>query len=228
MSLLELRRINKTYNRRSDHPLQVLRDVSLTVEAGDFVSIMGPSGSGKSTLLNVLGLLDMPDSGGYLLGGRDMVRLPRQALPGVRAREKGFVFQTFNLLPRMSVFQNVQLPMVYAGHPARDRRRRADEVLGLVHMTQRARHVPNQLSGGEQQRAAIARAIANDPPLILADEPTGNLDSVNGRLVMDELSRLNAGGRTIILVTHDPAIAAFARRHYRMQDGILSEDSHVG
>jgi putative ABC transport system ATP-binding protein len=228
MPLLELRRVNKTYNQHSDHPLTVLRDVSLTAGAGDFVSIMGPSGSGKSTLLNLLGLLDMPDSGQYILDGRDMVRLPRQALPGVRAHEIGFVFQTFNLLPRMSVFQNVQLPMVYAGRPAGERRRRAEEVLALVHMTQRARHAPNQLSGGEQQRAAIARAIANDPPLILADEPTGNLDSVNGRLVMDELSRLNADGRTIILVTHDPAIAAYARRHYRMQDGVLSEDPRVG
>jgi putative ABC transport system ATP-binding protein len=228
MPILELHRLNKTYNPRSDHPLHVLRDVSLVVEAGDFVSIMGPSGSGKSTLLNVLGLLDMPDSGEYMLGKRDMVRLPRRDLPGVRAREIGFVFQTFNLLPRMSVFQNVQLPMVYAGRPAAERRRRAEEVLGLVHMTQRAGHVPNQLSGGEQQRAAIARAVANDPHLILADEPTGNLDSANGKLVMDELSRLNAGGRIIILVTHDPAIANYARRHYRMQDGVLSEDQHVG
>jgi putative ABC transport system ATP-binding protein len=227
MPLLELRHVNKTYNQRSDHPLTVLRDVSFVVEAGDFVSIMGPSGSGKSTLLNVLGLLDQPDSGEYFLGGRDMMRLPRRALPGVRAREIGFVFQTFNLLPRMSVFHNVQLPMVYAGHPAAERHKRAEEVLGLVHLTQRARHVPNQLSGGEQQRAAIARAVANDPPLILADEPTGNLDSANGRLVMEELSRLNAGGRTIILVTHDPAVAGYARHHYRMQDGVLSEDQHV-
>jgi ABC-type lipoprotein export system ATPase subunit len=221
MPLLLLRGINKTYNAQSDHPLRVLRDIELSIEPGDFVSIMGPSGSGKSTLLHILGLLDTPDSGSYLLDGRDMTRMPRSKLPSIRSREIGFVFQTFNLLPRMSVYQNIMLPMIYAGKKRSVRRKRVDEVIGMVHLKERSVHHPARLSGGEQQRAAIARAIVNEPRLILADEPTGNLDSENGVQIMRELVRLNETGRTIIIITHDPDIGAYARTHYFMKDGTL-------
>jgi putative ABC transport system ATP-binding protein len=227
MPLLALNKICRTYNAQSDSPLRVLRDIELSVESGDFISIMGPSGSGKSTLLNILGLLDMPDGGSYIFDGREITTTPRNLLPGIRSLEIGFVFQTFNLLPRLSVYQNVMLPMVYAGKPPGERKKRVEEVLEMVQISHRRQHHPNKLSGGEQQRAAIARAMVNNPKLILADEPTGNLDSENGLRIMRELSRLNEEGHTIILITHDPDISAFARTHYRMKDGILSGESHV-
>jgi len=227
MPLIELKNISKVYNAQSDSPLKVLRDVAISVEAGEFVSIMGPSGSGKSTLMNILGLLDMPDSGYYVLDGREITQTQRALLPRIRAHEIGFVFQTFNLLPRLSVYQNIMLPMIYAGKSAAERRQRVQSVLEIVQLTHRSWHLPNQLSGGEQQRVAIGRAIVNNPKLILADEPTGNLDSENGQRIMRELVRLNEEGRTVILITHDPDIAAYAGTHYRMKDGVLSKEGYV-
>jgi putative ABC transport system ATP-binding protein len=227
MSILLLENICKTYNKNTKNPLNVLRNIDFRVDEGEFISIMGPSGSGKSTLLNILGLLDTPDSGTYFLDGKDMTKVSHDLLPPLRSYKIGFIFQTFNLLPRLSVYQNVMLPLIYAGKPRYERKKRVDEVLEMVQLTPRRKHVPNMLSGGEQQRAAIARAIVNNPKLILADEPTGNLDSENGIRIMNELVRLNTNGHTIILITHDPDIAAFARRHCRMKDGILSGETHV-
>jgi putative ABC transport system ATP-binding protein len=227
MPLLELRDINKTYNQRTGNPLPVLRNIQLAIEPGDFVSIMGRSGSGKSTLLNIIGLLDMPDSGTYLLGGRDITRTPRSLLPRIRALEIGFVFQSFNLLPRLSVFQNVTLPLIYAGKDRAFRARRVHEVLEIVNLTNRTWYLPSKLSGGEQQRVAVARAIVNDPKMVVADEPTGNLDSESGHRIMRELVRLNQEGRTVVLVTHEPDIAAYARDHFLMSDGVLSRETHV-
>ncbi len=227
MPLLELRDINKTFNRRTESPLPVLKNVNLVIESGDFVSIMGRSGSGKSTLLNIIGLLDTPDSGTYKLGGRDITRTPRSLLPRIRALEIGFIFQSFNLLPRLSVYQNVMLPMVYAGKDRTLRAARAKEVLELVQLIGRTAYLPNKLSGGEQQRVAIARAIVNDPQIIVADEPTGNLDSESGHRIMKELVRLNEEGRTVILVTHEPDIAAYAQDHLRMLDGVLTREPYV-
>ena len=227
MSILLLENICKTYNKNTKNPLTVLRNVYFRVEDGEFLSIMGPSGSGKSTLLNVLGLLDTPDSGRYFLDGRDMTKVRQDALPSLRSNKIGFIFQTYNLLPRLSVYKNIMLPLIYAGKPRKERKKRVDEVLEMVQLAPRRKHVPSMLSGGEQQRAAIARAIVNNPKLILADEPTGNLDSESGIRIMNELVRLNNNGHTIILITHDPDIAAFARRHCRMKDGVLSGETNV-
>ena len=228
MPLLALKNVCKTYNTQSEHPLHVLKEISFSVETGDFISIMGPSGSGKSTLLNMIGLLDVPDCGSYVLNEREITTTPRKLLPNIRSHEIGFIFQNFNLLPRLSVYQNILLPMIYAGVNAAERHRRVLEVLALLQLSEKIQVHPYKLSGGEQQRVAIARAMVNRPKLILADEPTGNLDSDNGLRIMRELTRLNEDGTTIVLITHDSNISAFARVHYTMKDGTLTGESHVG
>jgi len=205
-----------------------LRDVTLAIDTGEFVAIRGPAGSGKSTLMNILGLLDQPSGGVYQLGGRDTRSLDADARAELRNRNIGFVFQGFHLLARTSARENVELPLLYAGVPRAERRRRASEALRQVGLADRLSHFPGQLSGGEQQRVAIARALVTDPRLILADEPTGSLDSRNGREILGLLQRLNEAGRTLVLVTHDSGIAACAPRRITMGDGLVVADQAQG
>ncbi len=217
--LIELHHVSKTY-RVGEIEIPALRNVSLGIDRGDFVAIMGASGSGKSTLLNMLGCLDQPSDGEYLLDGQDVSRLNADALAGVRNRKMGFVFQNFNLLPRTSALENVELPLFYGPPCSREERhRKALAMLTRVGLADRVHHHPSQLSGGQQQRVAIARALVNDPPLILADEPTGNLDSHASADIMRIFSELNAEGITLVMVTHEPDIAACARRTIHMRDG---------
>jgi putative ABC transport system ATP-binding protein len=216
--VLSLTDVTKTY-RLSDLDVPVLGGVNLEVARGEYVALMGPSGSGKSTLMNIIGLLDEPTSGSYLLDGEDASRLDDVRRAALRNRTIGFVFQTFNLLPRMNALQNVELPLHYSG--AADGRERARALLERVGMTDRLDHLPQQLSGGQRQRVAIARALVNDPALMLADEPTGNLDSRTGKEIMDLLDELHEQGRTVILVTHDAEIAARADRIVRLKDGLI-------
>jgi putative ABC transport system ATP-binding protein len=218
--------IEKVY-RSGDVPVHALRGVSLELLPGDFAAIMGASGSGKSTFMNIMGCLDRPTKGSYLLAGEDVSRLSRDALAGVRGRSIGFVFQGFNLLARTSAIENVELPMLYQGVPARERRQRASEALDRVGLGRRLDHTPAQLSGGQQQRVAIARALVNRPKLVLADEPTGNLDSATSEEVMGIFQRLNEEGITILLVTHEPDIAAHARRIVVFKDGLILSDEPV-
>jgi putative ABC transport system ATP-binding protein len=209
------------------HVLHALRDVSVTIDAGEMVAIMGPSGSGKSTFMNILGCLDTPSAGRYLLEGRDVSNLDDDELATLRNRKIGFVFQQFNLLPRMSALANVALPMLYTGLPREEQRGRAQAKLDAVGLGNRAGHRPAQLSGGQQQRVAIARALVNDPVLFLADEPTGNLDTRTSVEIMAILQALNRDGITIILVTHEADIARHARRILRFRDGFLIADEPV-
>ncbi|WP_067927932.1 ABC transporter ATP-binding protein [Alicyclobacillus shizuokensis] len=218
--MIELSGVTKRY-RSGEEWLTVLDDVHLTVEAGEFVSIMGPSGSGKSTLMHILGCLDVPTSGSYRLFGRSIEQLSAQELAWVRNQEIGFVFQNFHLLPRMTAQKNVELPMMYAGVPRRERHRRALELLAQVGLADWAHHLPNALSGGQKQRVAIARALANRPALLLADEPTGALDSATGQEIIDLFLSLNVDGMTVVLITHDADVARRARRIVRIQDGRL-------
>jgi putative ABC transport system ATP-binding protein len=224
-SVIEIREIAKVY-RMGDMEVHALRGASLQVNAGEMVSIMGPSGSGKSTLMNIIGCLDQATSGQYLLDGIDVNSLSDDQLAAVRSRKIGFVFQSFNLLPRTTALQNVELPLVYAG--GKNRRERATAALQRVGLGDRLHHRPNELSGGQQQRVAIARALINDPAIILADEPTGNLDSQSGAEIMAIFQALNEqNGITVVFVTHEPDIAEHTRRIVRLMDGYIVEDAPV-
>lgn len=225
MPLIEVENVRKVY-KMDGVEFEALRGVSFTVEKEEFVIIMGPSGSGKSTLMHILGALDVPTSGKYILNGKDITSMTKDELARVRNKNIGFIFQGFNLLPRMSALENVELPMLYAGLPAGERRAKARQALDLVGLLEWADHRPNQLSGGQQQRVAIARALVNDAPLLLADEPTGNLDSKTGVQVMETLKVLNENqGITIVLVTHDSGIARYGKRIVRVLDGMISSDT---
>jgi len=228
MALLETKDLYKIYEV-GDHAVHALDGVSVTIDRGEFVAIMGPSGSGKSTFMNVIGCLDEPTKGRYLLDGMDVDGLTRDELAEIRNRKIGFVFQGFNLIPRTSALENVELPMLYNNLSSTERRKRALAALKMLGLEGREHHVPNQLSGGQQQRVAIARALANDAPLILADEPTGNLDTKTSNEIMELLIRLNSESRiTIVLVTHESDIAAYSRRIIRFRDGrILSDEAVV-
>ena len=204
--------------------VRAVRDVDLVIERGDFVAVMGPSGSGKSTFMNVVGCLDTPTAGRYWLNGTLVSEMTDDQLARVRNREIGFVFQTFNLLPRATALHNVELPLIYAGLGSKERRRRATEKLELVGLADRMDHKPPELSGGQRQRVAIARALVNEPALLLADEPTGNLDSTTSEEIMHALTRLNQEGQTIVLVTHERDIAGFARRRIHLRDGMVESD----
>jgi putative ABC transport system ATP-binding protein len=218
--LIEIRSIDKIY-RTLDVETHALRGVTLGIERGEYVAIEGPSGCGKSTLLSILGLLDTPTSGSYLLSGRDVGGLDAAERSRIRNREIGFIFQNFNLIGDLTVAENVELPLTYRGLSAGERRRRTAEALERVSMSHRARHFPPQLSGGQQQRVAVARAIAGEPAVLLADEPTGNLDTANGELVMDLLADLHRAGSTIVMVTHDRRFNRYASRTIDLLDGAL-------
>jgi putative ABC transport system ATP-binding protein len=227
MALIEARNIAKVYHL-GDIDLEVLKSVSTTIDKGEFVAIMGPSGSGKSTFMNILGCLDQPTDGTHLLEGTDVGRLSRDELAEIRNKKIGFVFQGFNLLPRTSAIENVELPMLYDGHAARERRERAMAALKSVGLEGREDHHPNQLSGGQQQRVAIARALVNEAPIILADEPTGNLDTKTSAEIMELFVKLNRESHiTVILVTHEPDIAAFSKRIIKFLDGRIVSDEPV-
>jgi putative ABC transport system ATP-binding protein len=204
--------------------VHAVRGIDLVINRGEFVAVMGPSGSGKSTFMNVLGCLDVPTAGRYWLNQRLVSEFSEDELAGVRNKEIGFVFQTFNLLPRATCLHNVELPLIYAGVPAKERQRRAEEKLELVGLADRMDHKPPEISGGQRQRVAIARALVNDPALLLADEPTGNLDSVTSKEIMETLRQLNQEGQTILLVTHEHDIAEYAKRQVHLRDGLIEQD----
>jgi putative ABC transport system ATP-binding protein len=204
--------------------VRVLKGIDLDVQPGEYIALMGPSGSGKSTLMNLLGCLDTPTSGSYFLAGEDVSRMDDDALAEVRNKKIGFVFQTFNLLPRQTALQNVALPLVYAGWSKADRLARATEVLGMVGLADRMDHQPNQLSGGQRQRVAIARALVNTPSMVLADEPTGNLDSATSVEIMRLFDEIHAQGNTLVVVTHEEDIARHAKRIVRLRDGVIESD----
>jgi putative ABC transport system ATP-binding protein len=221
---IALDNVRKIYDT-GEVKVEAVAGVSLTVLEGEFMAIMGASGSGKSTLMNIIGCLDHPTSGTYRFAGKDINNLSRKELANIRNRQLGFVFQGFNLLKRHNAVENVELPLLYAGISARKRREKAVELLKLVHLEDRAHHLPSQLSGGQQQRVAIARALVNNPHILLADEPTGNLDSRTGTEILGVFERLNRTlGQTIIMVTHDPAIAAHADRQVTIRDGLIASD----
>jgi putative ABC transport system ATP-binding protein len=220
--MIELHEISKTYES-GDIRVEVLKGISLTVKEGEFVAVMGPSGSGKSTLLNLLGCLDRPTLGAYLLDGVDVTTKSDNELASIRNLKIGFVFQSFNLLPRLSAWKNVELPLVYSGIAPQERAERAHELLERVGLGQRAGHSPSKLSGGEQQRVAIARALVNRPSIVLADEPTGNLDSRAGKEIMEILAGLNRENVTIIMVTHERDIAEYAERTITIRDGLCED-----
>lgn len=222
--MIELSGIERVYQVGAS-PVRALRRLDLKIDPGDYVSIMGPSGSGKSTLLHILGCLDRPTAGSYRLDGRETADLPETELSQVRRHQIGFIFQFFHLVPRLTAAGNVELPMVFAGIPLEERRERSRHALEVVGLTARAGHRPDQLSGGEQQRVAIARAIVMDPSLLLADEPTGNLDSRSGGEIVQMIEGMNARGLTLIVVTHDPQIGERARRCVRLADGSVVEDT---
>lgn len=222
--LIELKNINKSY-RNGDQELQVLKDISLEVEEGEFVAIMGPSGSGKSTLMNIIWMLDRPTTGEYHLGSEEVAKLGDKKLAKVRNKQIGFVFQQFFLLSKLNALQNVELPLIYAGVGLSKRKSLAEQFLTKVELDTRMHHLPSELSGGQKQRVAIARALVNNPSLILADEPTGALDTKTGEQIMELLTELNREGKTIIMVTHEPEIAAYAKRQIVIRDGVISSDS---
>ena len=224
MALIEIRDLRKVYPMGGEE-VRALDGVDLDLERGEYVAVMGASGSGKSTLMNLLGCLDTPTSGHYRLNGTPVEELDDEALAAIRNKEIGFVFQTFNLLPRTSALENVELPLVYSGMPRRERRQRARQALERVGLGDRVEHRPNELSGGQRQRVAIARALVNEPSILLADEPTGNLDSATSAEIMELFGELSAAGNTIILVTHEAEIAAHCRRQVVMRDGRILSDS---
>jgi putative ABC transport system ATP-binding protein len=223
MALIETRDLWKTYVM-GDEEIHALRGVSISMERGEYVAIMGPSGSGKSTLMNLIGCLDTPSKGSYLLNNQEVARMNDNELARIRNEEIGFVFQTFNLLPRATALHNVELPLVYAGVPAVERTARAKAALDKVELSSRMQHRPNELSGGQRQRVAIARALVNNPSILLADEPTGNLDSKTGAEIMSLFARLHDAGNTIILVTHEADVAAHAHRTVSLRDGTVERD----
>jgi putative ABC transport system ATP-binding protein len=223
MALIETVDLWKTYIMGSEE-IHALRGVSLQIDRGEYVAIMGPSGSGKSTLMNLIGCLDTPTKGSYLLNGKQVSQMNDNELARIRNEEIGFVFQTFNLLPRATALRNVELPLVYAGMAPKDRERRAREALDKVELTSRMTHRPNELSGGQRQRVAIARALVNNPSILLADEPTGNLDSKTGLEIMGLFERLHKAGNTIVLVTHEADVAAYAYRTIHIRDGQVEND----
>lgn len=222
--LISLKNICRSY-RNGEQELHVLKNINLEISEGEFVAIMGPSGSGKSTLMNTIGMLDTPTSGEYYLEGQEVARLGEKQLAQVRNQQIGFVFQQFFLLSKMDAVQNVELPLIYAGVPVAQRRKLAEEYLSKVELTDRIHHLPSELSGGQKQRVAIARALVNNPSIILADEPTGALDTKTGSQIMELLVELNEEGKTIIMVTHEPEIAAYAKRQIVIRDGVISSDS---
>ncbi len=224
--LIHLEKVEKTYRTGAIH-VQALKNVDLSIEEGEFVAIIGQSGSGKTTLLDILGCLSQPSSGTYRLGGRSIGALRDTELAAVRNQKMGFIFQSYHLLPRKTALMNVELPMQYAGLPAADRRRRAVEILDTVGLKDRLHHLPNQLSGGQQQRVAIARALANRPTLLLADEPTGSLDSRSGQEILNLLARLNQEGQTVLLVTHARELAEVAGRLITLRDGEIISDEQL-
>ena len=221
--VIELRNVSKHYDM-GEHTVHALRDVSLSIERGDFVAIMGTSGSGKSTLMNIIGCLDIPTSGRFSLDGIDVRTLDESQLATARNRKIGFIFQSFNLIPRTTALENVELPLAYAGLNGKQRRIRALEALSAVGLADRTSHLPSELSGGQQQRVAVARAIATNPALILADEPTGNLDSSSTSEVLGVFDRLHSEGRTVVLITHEDEVAARAHRIIRLRDGAVLTD----
>lgn len=221
--MIKITEMEKTYDTGAIQ-VHALKNVNLTIESGEFVAIMGQSGSGKSTLMNILGCLDKPSEGKYILDGIDVMDLTENELSIVRNKKIGFVFQSFHLIPRTTSMKNVELPMIYGKVGAKERRIRATELLSKVGLAERLEHMPNELSGGQKQRVAIARALANDPPILLADEPTGNLDTASSVEIMDLFTKLNQEGVTVIVVTHEDDIAKFTKRVIRFQDGIMISD----
>lgn len=221
--MIDLKDIVKIY-RTVGEELVALKEISLHIAEGEFTSIMGPSGSGKSTMMNILGLLDRFDSGTYILNGQNVTGLSDNESAHVRNKEIGFVFQSFNLMPRMTILENVELPMVYAGIPAKERKERALKALDRVGLSDRVKHRPNEISGGQKQRVAIARAIVNTPAVLMADEPTGNLDSKTTLEIMRIFQELNAEGTTIVMVTHEPEVAAYTKRIVSFRDGEIQDD----
>ena len=223
MSIIELHDVHQVYDMGAEK-VRALNGVDLAIARGEYVAIMGPSGSGKSTMMNLLGCLDTPSTGSYVLNGTAVEKLNDQELAAIRNKEIGFVFQTFNLLARTDALQNVELPLIYAGIPRKERRERAQRALARVGLTDRAHHLPNELSGGQRQRVAIARALVNDPSILLADEPTGNLDTATSTDIMNLFDELHSQGNTVILVTHEPDIAAHADRKIVLRDGKVLTD----
>ena len=220
---IQLQEVKKEY-QMGDSIVTALSDVNLGIKRGDFIAIMGPSGSGKSTIMNLVGCLDLPSAGSIFLDNQDISHLEESDLASIRGRKIGYVFQKFNLIPTLTALENVMLPMMFQNISIENRKKIAVQLLKMVRLDHRMNHKPNELSGGEQQRVAIARALANDPEIILADEPTGNLDTKTGYEIMDFLKQLNKQGKTIIIVTHDPEIAEFANRTYHIRDGRIQDE----
>jgi putative ABC transport system ATP-binding protein len=223
-AIIRLEELDKTYVLGGEVIVRALQGVNLEIYAGSYVAIMGPSGSGKSTMLNMLGCLDRPTSGHYYLGGEDVSRMPDDTLSEARGKKIGFIFQSYNLIAQLTVLENIQVPLLYQGKDVRQFHQRCTELAELVGLGDRLHHRPNQLSGGQQQRVAIARSLVNDPLMMLADEPTGNLDSKTGQEVLELISRLNRDGKTIVLVTHDERVAARAHRVIHMKDGQIDRE----
>lgn len=225
--LIEAQNLRKVY-QMGGIEVHALRGIDLQVEKGDFVAIMGPSGSGKSSLMDILGCLSRPTSGSYKLDGEEVAKLSENRLAAIRNQKIGFIFQAYNLLPRTNALHNVELPMIYAKIPRRERRQRAIQALEAVGLADRMHHKPNEMSGGQQQRVAIARALVNNPSIIFADEPTGNLDTKSSKEIMEVFRQLNENGNTILMVTHENDIAAYSKRIIRLRDGLIESDERIG